>query len=84
MSDGLTWPSARCPISGWTCRAVRQAYRSLVDSAVAGSQELRSPLGEPGRHRPQMRYTAFRSLRLLCGAIALACPMCRWVVGSRR
>jgi hypothetical protein len=23
MSDDLTWPSARCPISGWTCRAVR-------------------------------------------------------------
>jgi hypothetical protein len=33
MSDGLTWPSARCPISGSTCRDESPAYRSLVDSA---------------------------------------------------
>ena len=26
MSEGLTWPSAKCPINGSTCRAVSPAW----------------------------------------------------------
>ena len=62
-----------------SCVVLTRHEHRVIDVHVAAPEG--AFVATPG---PQMRYTHSGRLRLVCGAIAQGCPMCRWVVGSRR